>query len=144
MKTLPISRGLSVLVDDDVFEWFAGSGRSGKFYAARTVQIDGKRSTVYLHRLIAGVDGLDVDHVNGDTLDNQRSNLKPSTHQDNQRNRRVGYGTTGVRNVYLTRAGTYQARLSPKSGPICGGTFASVAEAAVSAAILRRTCYGEP
>lgn len=38
--------------------------------------------TIYLHRLVMGLpdSSLDVDHVNNDTLDNRKSNLKIETH----------------------------------------------------------------
>jgi hypothetical protein len=53
-----------------------------KKYAARKVL----GRVVYLHRLIAdrmNLKGVRVDHINGDSLDNRRSNLRAATHQQN-------------------------------------------------------------
>lgn len=44
----------------------------------------------YLHRFVAGLvcgDRLEVDHIDGDGLNNQRSNMRTVTHAQNQQNR---------------------------------------------------------
>ena len=41
----------------------------------------------YLHRLIMNTTSLTVDHINGDTLDNRKSNLRLCTNADNLKNR---------------------------------------------------------
>ena len=50
-----------------------------------------KNSTyTYLHRIITGAkDGESVDHINGDGLDNRRSNLRICTHRQNMMNRKM-------------------------------------------------------
>lgn len=48
---------------------------------------DKNRKTIYLHRLITDApNGMDVDHINGDTLDNLDSNLRVVTHLANMNN----------------------------------------------------------
>src|SRR6185295_15306470 len=97
MKSLLVGAGRRApqqvtLLDDDVFEWASAHRwmptymRSGKVYVMRH---DG-RQTLYLHREIMGLqrgDGLEVDHVDGDCLNNQRGNLRVVTHAQNQQNR---------------------------------------------------------
>lgn len=83
MKTIPLSRGLFAMVDDADFDavcgykWHALSC-NGLFYAARSVKIGDVRRTILMHRmLMAAPVGANVDHENGNTLDNQRmSNLR--------------------------------------------------------------------
>lgn len=100
-KQIALTRGLTTIVDDADFAWIAGigiwfasSGR-GKPYAQRTgtKNLEGRRPSILMHRLI--VPGAEqVDHVNGDTLDNRRSNLRPATVADNARNRPVRSDST--------------------------------------------------
>lgn len=48
----------------------------------------------YMHRLITGAPkGKDVDHVNHDTLDNRRANLRVGTHFENMQNSRASLTT---------------------------------------------------
>ena len=85
------------MVDDADFasvsemSWFAYCpGRPGLFYAAHNVGHGrGNRRLQSMHRFLCGLvpgDGLEVDHEDGDGLNNQRSNLRVCTHQENHRN----------------------------------------------------------
>lgn len=75
------------------YKWFAEKNRttrSGetKFYASS--RINGKQ--VRMHNLIMGSKG--IDHKDGNGLNNQRSNLRISTHQQNIINIGKSKGTT--------------------------------------------------
>jgi hypothetical protein len=64
--------------------------------------------TYLLHRVImAAPAGMSVDHINHDTLDNTRANLRVCTHKENQNNRRGAQrnSTTGVRGVHIANGG---------------------------------------
>lgn len=91
---IPLSRGLVAIVDVDVapsmsaWEWHASEKGAGKFYARRNEWTDGNMRAVYLHRVIAGApDGYEVDHINGDSLDNRRENLRVCPAAKNRQNR---------------------------------------------------------
>lgn len=96
MKLLPLTRGLFSKVDDSDFEdlsqfkWqIAGNIEARTFYAQRNVFKDGKWKKEKLHRRIMNCPkGLTVDHINGDGLDNQRSNLRICTESENLKNRK--------------------------------------------------------
>lgn len=66
---------------------------------------DGPRkqtTTVQLHREVLGLehgDPLKVDHVNHDTLDNRRRNLRTCTHAQNHQNRRA-HGDSATSSSY--------------------------------------------
>src|SRR3972149_1771950 len=91
MREITLTRGYVALVDDDdfsslsTFKWFAKQNRDLAVYAARSV---GSR-TIWMHRIIMDAPtGILVDHINGNGLDNRRSNLRLATHRENCQNRR--------------------------------------------------------
>jgi hypothetical protein len=93
--------GKVALVDDEDFDrlsrrWWA-TGRAGY---AESRDKDG--SVILMHREILGVvPGIWVDHINGDRLDNRRSNLRPATHQQNLMNRGTNKNNqSGYKGVY--------------------------------------------
>lgn len=70
-----------------------------KLYAARTKFIgivDGKakRMTVKMHNvLMPPAEGYEIDHINGNGLDNRKSNLRICKHQQNMWNRKAVTGS---------------------------------------------------
>lgn len=84
---LPLVNGGETLVDADVFDRFADSTlyRVGLGYVA--LRPDAV-TVCYLHRLIMEPpDGLVVDHISGDAMDNRRANLRVCTPQQNAQNK---------------------------------------------------------
>lgn len=94
VKAIPLTRGFATVVDlEDYhkfgkYKWYAKFGAGKTPYAARSIKEDGHTKTVRLHREIMNAPSdMEVDHENGDTLDNRRSNLKVVTKQKNLENR---------------------------------------------------------
>jgi len=54
-----------------------------------------------LHSLLIGSprDGLEIDHINRDKLDNRRSNLRIVTHKGNMENSVQSLGPSGIRGI---------------------------------------------
>ena len=105
MKEIPLTRGKVALIDDRDFEevskhcWRAV--RPHKIWYA-CGRVNGE--DVYLHRLLLGPpEGKEVDHINGDGLDNRRANLRVCTHQQNLANARKWRTRTSSRYKGVTR-----------------------------------------
>jgi len=93
------------------FQWNVYKyGRS--FYA--TTAVAGK--TIYMHRLVMGAPvGIQVDHKNGNGLDNRRRNLRFATKSQNQMNRPLSQkSSTGYKGV--TRHSQYPHRYVAQIG----------------------------
>lgn len=98
-KEIPLTKGKVALVDNDDARllsknsWCANIKNShGKpyYYAVRNIYPESwtKPKLVYMHREIIGniPPGMVVDHTNGNTLDNRRSNLRVVTRSQNYAN----------------------------------------------------------
>jgi hypothetical protein len=102
-KTTKIDKGSFDLVKG--FSWYAISC-NGKFYAARSDSFAGKKKTVLLHRQLMGFpDGLEVDHIDGNGLNNTMINLRKCTHEQNIQNQkpRSSPKTSQYQGVYFQK-----------------------------------------
>lgn len=106
------NKNLVTLVDDDVYEtlgslaWYAWS-RPGMhtWYVLHGMQWGGKVKQFRLHReILEAPPGVEVDHINGDGLDNRRENLRFSNRQGNNCNKPAyKTNTSGYKGVSLHR-----------------------------------------
>lgn len=115
MKEIQLTKGNVALVDDADYEWlnqWKWQTKTGKntLYATRTITIhNGKRITIWMHRLILGLTDPKTfgDHEDGNGLNNQRYNIRECTRRENNRNRRPEKGSLkGVdihNNLYRAR-----------------------------------------
>lgn len=127
---IPLGRGLFARVEANDFPlindrtWIA-STRGNKWYAVGGGE--------YMHRIIAGAKhGEVVDHIDRDTLNNIRSNLRICTQRDNSRNR-VGWSsqkTSQYKGVYLKPQGNWCAQITVNRRGIYLGRFATEESAA--------------
>ena len=83
--------GYKVLIDDEDYErvsqyhWYVDKQavkKKHKCYFRTDIWANGKSTHVFLHRVIMGCtkgDGINIDHISGNTLDCRRSNLRYAT-----------------------------------------------------------------
>lgn len=145
---VPLTRGMEAVIDAaDVpmvaqYTWFASEQGDGRFYARAS--LDWKPS-LYLHRYLMGVEASDVivDHVNGDTLDNRRSNLRIATNSENGMNsRRKGQGGHGYKGVTRNKY-RWSASIRANRVRYHLGTFDTPEEAARAYDAKARELHGD-
>lgn len=103
MKTIKLTRGQETMVDDEDFEylnqwkWFARKNLY-VFYAVR--HKDDK--AIFMHRVLMNTPkGMLTDHVDGNGLNNQKSNLRVCTPSQNECNKALQKNnTTGFKGVH--------------------------------------------
>lgn len=90
-------------------------------------------ATTYLHRFVlsAGNNGLDVDHINHNKLDNRKKNLRVCTRSENAYNKPTSnsYGVSGVTKLKRNLKKKYRASVRHKGKNIYLGYFDTAEEA---------------
>jgi len=93
MKEIQLTRNLVTQVDDEDFEYLSkftwhAVDNHGKFYARTAKKVNNRVVCTYLHRMLIDCPiELEIDHVDRDPLNNQKSNLRVVTHSENLMNR---------------------------------------------------------
>lgn len=156
MKTIELTHNLVSQVDDEDFEelnkhrWYAcvcGNLVYARRYLPRTNK---GRKFVAMHRQILREvvkNGLVVDHINGNGLDNRRSNLRVCTRADNNRNAAIRKdsvsslkGSRFMGDKYKTKP--WQARIRMGTKMISLGSYRTREEAAVAYDLAAISLYG--
>lgn len=145
-RTINLTKGKAALVDDDDFErllklkWRAKKDWN-TYYAYRS-----HRKTFSMHSFILGTSkGFEVDHINGNGLDNRRSNLRIVTHSQNMANRRPQRnGTSCYKGVSWNKQWQrWVSKIYPNGKNIFLGYYASEIEAAKIYDVAAIKFFGE-
>lgn len=96
---LPIGGGRTLINESDLklvseYDWCLNKKETGK----RTEYVRTHEGSMKMHQLFLGEppEGQVIDHINGDGLDNRRTNLRFCTHSENHANERKRRGGTSV------------------------------------------------
>lgn len=115
------------------FKWHAHKSGT-KYYAMTDLGTDGKRTMLYMHKLILYPTprGREIDHVNGNGLDNRKENMRFASRQQNSMNRPPPRNnTSGFKGVgWHKKSSKWKAAASVGGKTIHLGLFGSKAEAA--------------
>lgn len=139
MRTITLTQGRKALVDDSdyarvsEYKWYY----SNTGYAYHGTCKKGKRETLLMHRFILNAPkNKYVDHINHDTLDNRRCNIRICSHQQNASNvlphRRAISRFKGVGLRKDISVNKWQARIYVRGTHKSIGFFKTEIEAAVA------------
>ena len=118
-KVILLSQGEFAIVDAADYEWLSQwkwsleTNHSGNKYAMRMEGKRGNQKHVSMHRVIMGAHpGEEIDHIDGDGLNNRRGNLRKCTHTQNQYNQRKTRGLSKYKGVTFNKGkGRWMAQI---------------------------------
>lgn len=148
-KEIKLTQSMVALVDDDDFEmlnqyqWYPAPRRTSDSCDAMTTI---NKKTVYMHRMIMNASrGQDVDHINHDTLDNRKANLRLCSRSQNLANTpKYRTNTSGFKGVSRARgANRWVASIMVNGAKQRLGIFDDPAEAARAYDNAARDGFGE-
>lgn len=151
MKEIKLTQNQVALVDDSDFEYlnqfkWQASLHKKKWYAKREVWNKElkKYEKHFMHRIIYPNFKM-VDHINGETLDNQRCNLREANHSQNGANSKLRIdSTSGFKGVdYVKPHDRWRARLKPNNIEFNLGEYKTPIEAAQAYNIAAKLLFGE-
>src|SRR5258708_29439046 len=152
---IPLTKGKTAIVDaidSDLLSlrWRARLNKSGnRFYANRSPR---HRKTMEMHRIILErklgrplETGEECDHIDNNSLNNCRSNLRLATHKQNTRNskRRIN-NTSGYKGVSLNKQSRkWQASIVVNGKQLYLGLYPSASEAYQAYCEASKKYHGE-
>jgi len=93
-EEIPLTKGYKAIIDIDDYErvskfkWHVTGNEKIGFYARRSILENGKQRHIFLHGFITNQPkGMVVDHINHNTLDNRKCNLRICSFRENCQNR---------------------------------------------------------
>lgn len=151
---LVLTNGFVTIVDEEDFEKVSKFNWSGilmgggtKMYACRSIYFSkGKTKLISLHRFILNVTDkhLQVDHINGNSLDNRKENLRICTGVQNRLNRsKTIKSTSGYKGVFKTYKNKWRAQIGWKNKKYYLGSYDTKEEAALIYNMKAIELFGE-
>lgn len=135
-RLIALTQGQNAIVDVADFDWLSEFNwraqwcqNTCSFYARRDTKFRGQNLCMAAQILECGK-GEFPDHINHDTLDHRRENLRKATHSQNCSNRRTRTdNTSGYRGVWRHNK-RWQTEVVKEGVSVFCGTFSTAEEAA--------------
>lgn len=139
-RAIPLTQGKYAIVDAADYEWLSRwRWYFVQGYVGRGENVDGR---FLMHREILNApNDMDVDHKDGNGLNNTRANLRLATQSQNLCNRVAESGYKGV--GFQKRNGKWRARIKINRKEIYIGEFASAEDAARAYDVAALKHHGE-
>lgn len=143
-----LTRGLVAICDAsdahavNGLSWQSQVSKGGTYAKTNITMADGKRIVVMMHTLLTGYEF--TDHIDGDGLNNRRSNLRAATRSENNRNSRMQKNNrSGRKGVSRARSGKWIARIAVDGRQIYLGRFQTMDDAHYAYCEASRKLHGE-
>jgi hypothetical protein len=150
MKQIQLSNGGTVLIDDEDFvyisrfHWY--SYKHGYTYYALRKKRPGKGSSnVQMHReIMKNPECFEIDHKDGNGLNNQKSNLRICNRSENlQNSRKRKDNTSGYKGVWFQKTiKKYVAQITNNKKIIYIGVFKTAIDAAIAYDFEAKRLFG--
>lgn len=149
MAEILLTHGAVALIDDadlpliQGYRWYLCWTRRDRRTSSYAIATP-KRKTIYMHRLIFGAArSVRVDHINRNSLDNRRFNLRACTVEQNNANRTFAAPASGYRGVRIARSQKFQPVIMVAGRKRYGQQFADAHAAAAAYDAMATELLGE-
>ena len=149
MRKIELTQGKCALVDDGDYKmlmckkWHAVNIRSKCELERWAAAFSKNNKKIYMHRIVCSAPkGYVVDHINGNGLDNRRSNLRICKHKMNTRNRGQNNGRLFPKGVSKSND-VFRCRIEVDGKKIELGRYRTVTEAAMVYDEAAKKYFGE-
>ncbi len=131
---VPLTRGYEAIINADDLHLVSGKNWRAQLSGNTVYAVSGggAETVKLMHRVILGDQVRNiVDHIDGNGLNNVRSNLRDATRSQNQMNRKTAkHNKSGLKGVsYDPRSKSWRARININKTRLNIGTFPSKEEA---------------
>lgn len=150
--TLQLSKGQTTIIDKKTYwmvkpyKWYTSPTHKGYYASSVIYTREAGRKKIYLHSHLLRIDSASqVDHINGNKLDNRLSNLRVcNTTQNSQNKTKTVKNTSGYKGVsWNDDKKKWNASIRVNGKTICLGNFGSKSAAARAYDTAARKYFGE-